>query len=380
MLLSNPFRPDTRVLKEAESLLAVGYAVTIVCWDRQAEYTPEEVHTSGLRVLRIQNVPSSYGVGTGQIVRLVRFWQASFPYLKNLRPDLIHCHDFDTLPAGLLWGWLHRLPVVYDSHEHYADLVRPRLVGLSGKIIYNLLNLTEQFSARMSSAIITVDENLGSIYRRVNPRVVILGHYPALQRFQEAAHVFSRDTLDLVYVGRLSIDRGLLIYLDILRSLRSLGVPARLLLAGAFTPESEKNIYALHIQGLEEYIDFRGWLTFQQIPEFLLSADVGLAILSPEPRYIISLPVKLFEYMASGLPVIASDFPLTAQIIAESGCGQVIDPLDNPIRIAQTLREWWEHPDIPRALGKNGRQAVQEKYHWDSSAAQIDQLYQSLLK
>ena len=380
MLLSNPFRPDTRVLKEATSLQQAGYLVTIICWDRAAELAADETLENGVKIHRIQAVPSSYGIGAVQLMRLPRFWLAALKELDLSQPHLVHCHDFDTLPAGLLWGRLHHLPVVYDSHEHYADLVKPRLVGVVGKVIYNILNLTEQIGARLASAVITVDENLGAKFRRLNPRVVILGHYPALQHFNKPARVFTGKTLNLVYVGRLSVDRGLVTYLKILRSLHELGVPARLLLAGAFTPESEKDAFTRHSQGLEESIDCRGWLAYQQIPEFLSTADVGLVILTPVPRYVVALPVKLFEYMASGLPVIASNFPVTAQIINESNCGLVIDPLDDPLLVAQAIREWWEHPDIPCALGLNGRQAVHKKYHWDIDAAQVDQLYQSLLK
>jgi len=60
MLLSNPFRPDPRVLKEAESLQATGYNVTILCWDRQAAYPLEESLPSAVHVIRIQDIPSAY--------------------------------------------------------------------------------------------------------------------------------------------------------------------------------------------------------------------------------------------------------------------------------------------------------------------------------
>jgi glycosyltransferase involved in cell wall biosynthesis len=125
MLLSNPFRPDTRVLKEAESLQSMGYIVTIL-FGIVKQLTLGKF-PSGVHIIRFQNVPSSYGIGSRQLSRLTRFWSAVIPILNRLRPDLVHCHDFDTLPVGLLWGRLHKLPVVYDAHEYYAELVRPRL-------------------------------------------------------------------------------------------------------------------------------------------------------------------------------------------------------------------------------------------------------------
>ncbi len=379
MLLSNPFRPDPRVLKEAESLQAMGYTVTILSWDRQAAYAPEESLPSGVHVIRIQDVPSGYGMGSRQLLRLIKFWTATFPLLKSLKPDLIHCHDFDTLPAGLFWGRFHHLPVIYDAHEYYADLVKPRLHGIFGFVLYQFIRNAELLSARLASGVITVDEKLGAVYRRLNQKVLIVGHYPALKNFQEAAQVFTRNELKLIYIGRVSTDRGLQIYLQILRLLRQAGVPARLLLAGAFTPSSEEDSFKRSAQGIEKYVDWMGWVDYDRIPDILKSVDVGLVILKPEPRYVAALPVKLFEYMAAGLPVVASDFPEIAKIVQGTSCGALVDPEKNPDLIAEIIMEWWKNPEIPRALGNNGFQAASQKFHWENISDQIDGFYRALL-
>ena len=73
-------------------------------------------------------------------------------------------------------------------------------------------------------------------------------------------------------------------------------------------------------------IDYLGWISYDQMPLIYREADIGLAILLPEPRYVAATPVKLFEYMASGLPVIASNFPSIAEIVNEANCGLLIDP------------------------------------------------------
>lgn len=380
MLLSNPFRPDPRVLKEANSLAAAGYQVTILCWDRAAELRPEETLPDGVRILRIQSVPSAYGIGTSQMLRLPRFWRACWPYLRQIEPDLIHCHDFDTLPAGLLWGKLHHTPVIYDAHEYYADLCKPRLHGLVGNLLYRLIRRAELWGARLSSAVVTVDETLGDIYRRLNRRVLIIGHYPSKYLVDQASEVFTRDQLHLLYVGRISRDRGMLVYLNLLRALLEREIPARLHLAGVMTPQSEVEIFSSHLAGLEGYVHQHGWITYEDLPRLLQQADVGLAILLPEPRYVAALPVKMFEYMAAGLPVIASNFPAISRVISSTDCGLLVDPLADAAALADTLRSWWQQPEIPARLGANGRKAIQEQYNWEQLASRLDQLYMSLLK
>lgn len=377
MLLSNAFRPDPRVLKEAESLAARGRQVTILCWDRAAEMKPEESLASGVRVIRVQNVRSSYGVGAGQLVHLPRFWRAAFSLLDRLQPDLVHCHDFDTLPAGLLWGALRRRPVIYDAHEYYADLCKPRLRGPGGGLLYRLIQLAERWCAARAGAVVTVDATLAAIYRRMNRRVIVIGHYPNRALAETAAAAFSRADLTLLYIGRLSEDRGLLIYVGILRRLRDQGVPARLRLVGAFTPPQEEDRLREAMRGLEAAVEIVGWVPYGEMPAILRSADIGLSILQPLPRYVAALPVKLFEYMAAGLPVVASDFPAVAAIVNETHCGALVSPADEEGAAAQ-IRQWWEHPDQARAVGENGRQAILRTYNWESVIEQLDILYDSL--
>jgi glycosyltransferase involved in cell wall biosynthesis len=375
MLLSNPFRPDPRVLKEAQSLAEAGFSITIICWDRQAELPPNETIPSGVQIVRIQNVKSSYGIGARQILTIPRFWRSALDLINRLKPDLVHCHDFDTLPAGLFWGKLHHIPVIYDAHEYYADLVRPRLTGLVGKALYIAISSAEKYAASKADAVITVDEILGAVYRRRNHRVLVIGHYPQRSMAEQVNPIFSHSELTLLYAGRISTDRGALLYIDILRCLRNLGVPARLIFAGVITPTSQEHLIKQHMGGVEKYIENLGWIPYQQIQDVYHSADIGLTILQPESRYIAALPVKLFEYMANGLPVIASNFPLITSVVNEAHCGVLVDPLSQPDEIARIIERWWNEPATPRLLGENGRQSVLSKYNWEILGKKLSDLY-----
>jgi glycosyltransferase involved in cell wall biosynthesis len=377
MLLSNAFRPDARVLKEARSLAGLGHQITIVAWDRQGEFPEREQPAAGVQVARVQGVPSGYGIGARQMLRLPRFWKASLPLLEESQAEIVHCHDFDTLPAGLWWGRRHGLPVVYDAHEYYAELARPRLHGVAGKLLYQIIRTSEQLGARMASAVITVDDSLGEIYRKMNRRVVIVGHYPPSDQAQQPSCAFSHPELRLIYVGRLSRDRGLLAYAEILGQLRQRDIPARLCLAGVFTPADEENAFWEAIGDLRAWVDFKGWVGYDQVPELLRSADAGLAILMPEPRYVAALPVKLFEYMAAGLPVVASQFPQIIQVVQSSACGSLIDPL-NTSQAVETIVQWWQDPAAARQAGENGRQAILKTYNWERLVERIDGLYRAL--
>lgn len=378
MLLSNPFRPDPRVLKEATSLSKAGFRISILCWDRASEYPAQEKLDSDIQIIRIQGVASNYGIGTRQMLRILRFWIACIPILKRLQPHAIHCHDFDTLPLGLYWGLYHKIPVIYDAHEYYADLCKPRLKGVVGLIIYRLIRILEHLGARLSSAVIVVDDTMNALFSRDNKRVITIGHYPSFILSNKSL-AFTRDALTLIYIGRLSKDRGLLIYLDILRLLKERGVPAKLKLAGSFIPADEENLFRQNIHALETCVDLMGWVRYENIPFLLQSADLGLVILTPIPRYINALPVKLFEYMAAGLPVIACDYPAIRGIIQEAQCGALVNYQSATQEAVEIICNWWNNRSTPRKLGENGRLAVVNQYGWNTLAFNLVNLYREIL-
>ena len=98
MLLPNGFDPDPRVHNEARSLVNAGYSVTILCWDREMKYPEHEV-VDGIQIERIF-IESSYGRGSSQLRYLWSFWKEAYKRAINLAPDVIHAHDFNTLPLG----------------------------------------------------------------------------------------------------------------------------------------------------------------------------------------------------------------------------------------------------------------------------------------
>ena len=81
--------------------------------------------------------------------------------------------------------------------------------------------------------------------------------------------------------------------------------------------------------------------------------------------------------MATGLPVIASDFPLWKQIIEENKCGLCVDPLD-PKAIAEAIDYLVMHPAEAARMGRNGQMAVKTQYNWAVEEQKLLDLYKSL--
>lgn len=104
---------------------------------------------------------------------------------------------------------------------------------------------------------------------------------------------------------------------------------------------------------------------------------MGLVTLAPIPNYIESYPTKLFEYMAAGVPVVASDFPLWRSIVDGAGCGLLVDPAD-PQQIADAIDWLIDHPEEAARMGENGRRAAHDTYNWQGEASKLRALYAKL--
>ena len=87
------------------------------------------------------------------------------------------------------------------------------------------------------------------------------------------------------------------------------------------------------------------------------------------------MPVKMFEYMAAGLPVIASNFPLWESIINKYNCGICVNPY-SAIEIKNAINEIIENPEKAKEMGDNGRKIAFDKYNWDNEGEKLVKLYQ----
>jgi glycosyltransferase involved in cell wall biosynthesis len=102
-----------------------------------------------------------------------------------------------------------------------------------------------------------------------------------------------------------------------------------------------------------------------------------LVVLHPERGYKESLPIKLFEYMSAGLPVIASDFPYWRELLEPIGCASFVDPLD-PVRIAAAIDDLLSNEERAREMGMRGAAAVRERLNWEQEAPKLFDLYARL--
>ena len=161
-----------------------------------------------------------------------------------------------------------------------------------------------------------------------------------------------------------------------LKAMELLNGKVELWILGLFSPkELEKEIK----QYLEkEYIKYLGFVPPFKMYSLMKSADIGLINFWPEPNHILALPSKIFEYMAAGLPIIVSDFPLWKEIIQQNKCGLAINPL-SPKEIANAVKYLIDNLLESKIMGQRGKKAILDKYNWEKETQQLIAIYKDLL-
>lgn len=124
-------------------------------------------------------------------------------------------------------------------------------------------------------------------------------------------------------------------------------------------------------------IKYIGRINRKEVNALYGCSRAGIVIYQPAKNHFEAQPIKLFEFMAAGLPIVASNFPLWRKIVEDNHCGICVDPSDvEAVRNACT--ELLSNPEKSQQLGRNGRKAVLEKYNWANEEKELLALYESL--
>jgi glycosyltransferase involved in cell wall biosynthesis len=177
----------------------------------------------------------------------------------------------------------------------------------------------------------------------------------------------------VAYIGGISRIRGIV---EVVKAMQKQSSDARLQLGGSFSEiEFEKQIRK---EVGWNKVDALGWLGRNDVKGVLHDSIAGLVTLHPVINYVDALPVKMFEYMSAGLPVIASNFPLWKRIVEGNRCGLCVDPLD-PQAIAEAIDYLVSHPIEAGQMGRNGQKAVLKHYNWENEEKKLIDFYNGLL-
>lgn len=425
MFVFNDCTTDARVLREAGSLAAAGHEVTIMARPRDLATSREEVEARDSFTIRRVPLPragrlawrASNGsrrsrvltdtvttVGMrpplGALRRALRSAVGTSRYLgrwaltlawaraaasRAPAADFYHAHDLTALPAAVRASRRSARPVIYDSHEIFIESDvqegRPRVVR-------SWLGGLERSWSGHASALVTVNRSVAEeLERRLHPRRVVIVHNcaprweppdprPDLLR---AAAGIPADAAIALYHGGLKPHRGIEQLVQALLEPGMGRVHGVLMGYGPDRPAYE----ALARQGrFDGRLHVLAAVPPADLIPWVASADVGvMAIQRSTLNHWLATPNKLFECLAAGVPVVASDFPEMHRIVADDPggpLGLLGDPDDIPA-LALAILTIVKAPAAERAeLRRRCLRAAHARWNWETESRRLLDLYEDL--
>lgn len=184
----------------------------------------------------------------------------------------------------------------------------------------------------------------------------------------KAHHPPAADAFVVGFVGTLKPWHGLPVLADAFIQFHAQNPAARLLIVGD-GPERDALSSALAARGLSGAVHFTGAVTPEEIPGWLASMHVAVAPYPALDNFYFS-PLKLFEYLAAGLPTVASRIGQVTELLREGETGLLVTPGD-PTSLCSTLARLRADAALRAQLGANGRAYVERHHTWDAAVARL---------
>ena len=364
-------RTDTRIRVKEVASIASWYrdGISLVVQDSAGD--SENQQQEGSHSFSILDAGR---IEPNRFLRMTRGAWRIYRKVRLQRPEIAHFHDPELIPVGFALK-IAKVKVIYDVHEDVPHQVLGKrwLWPWVRRGVSLLVEGVEKIAALAFDGIVAATPTIAK--RFPDRKTVTVKNFPIMSDVSTAKAVpYSQRPPDFAYVGGISGNRGVFGMVEAVGQCERGDV--RLRLGGRFVTADDE--CATRAAAGWERVEYHGWLDRKGVAGLLSTCRGGLVVLHPTSSYPDAYPVKMFEYMAAGLPVIASDFPLWREIVEGAGCGLLVDPR-KPEEIARAMEWILDNPEEAQAMGRRGREAVESTYNWEPEGAKLRELYASLL-
>lgn len=311
------------------------------------------------------------GVNAKRKGRIYRYLYLDKLILKKaleLKCDLYHIHDPELLKyVSKIKRHGHK--VVFDSHEDVPRQIYSKYwipLFLRG-IVSGIYEKYEKKVCQKVDCVIAATDKIRDIFLQYGIKSVTIFNYPILGEETRTSKI---DNNVLCFAGGLSQSNGIVELIDAVRDLDRV----YLKLAGKFEPAIENYF----VNNKNERMEYLGVLSKKEVEDLYLSSSVGVVVDLPTGNNIDGLPIKLFEFMKFGLPIITSDFPLRRAIFKKYECGKLVNPSDIE-SYKKAICDMLNDIDYKRACSDNGVKAVHREYNWENEEIKLKNLYEELI-
>jgi glycosyltransferase involved in cell wall biosynthesis len=341
---------DARIYhRQIRALLDAGHEVTYIAPVELTDFHPERGRPS----LHLTAVPRASGRRRAGAIKAARSALAG----HAAGADLMLVHDPELLLA--LPPRRRRPPVIWDVHEDTAAALstKPWLPRPLRPPAALAVHTAERMAERYVHLILAERGYVARFARRhpVVPNTTYVPDVPAPPD----------DGRRVVYVGHLSPDRGSAELVELARRLRPHGITVELI--GAADARARAHIEPAQKAGL---LRWHGFVPNDRAMPMLDGALAGLSLLHDEPNFRHSMPTKVVEYMARGVPVVTTPLPAAAELTRAHECGFVV-PFGDVGAAAEAVLELDRDISLRVTMGRRGHEASYSSLGWPADAREF---------
>lgn len=350
--------------KEGRTLLHSGYDVYIL-----GLYSKDET-VNGIKLIGFKSYKK----------RPFKFFATNYQiFLRSLKEkaDVYHFHDLDFVPWAVILKILTRSKVIYDIHEAYPEymLIKSYIPKILRKIISVLVYIMEHVAIQYFDAIAPNDNYIAHGFNHKNN--IVIFNFPTLDFFKCKNSIPWNDRpYDLFYHGSLP-KYHFEAMMNIAEKLNSENIKNKW---GIVTNDKSILVWAkqeIEKRKLNSNFEFLPYIDYLNVSNYLSMAKIGIIPLPPFKKFFKNIPLKMFEFMGCGLPVILSDLPPSRQFIHGENCAVAVEP-NNIDEYVKAIKLLLNNPEKAIEMGDNGKRLVFEKYNWSIEEEKLLRLYEKL--
>ncbi|MGA8439341.1 MAG: glycosyltransferase family 4 protein [Candidatus Sulfotelmatobacter sp.] len=381
-----PVPLDRRVWKEARALRDAGYRVSVICPKGKGFLESYQV-LEGIEIYRHRAWEASTAAGYLMeygLALVAEFLLTLRVFARTRFRILQACNPPDTIFLIALLLKPFGVRFIFDQHDLGPELFEAKFGKRSG-LLYKLASFAEHCSFRVASTCIATNDSFKEIAiarGKKNPdRVFVVRNCPDLATFRRptlfTANKFGKS-LVVAYVGFMGSQDGVDLLLESIEHIvkRENRQDTHFVLVGGGTVLSELQAIIVR-KNLEAYVTLTGQVTHEEVATYLSNADLGVA---PDPKNALndhSSMIKIFEYMAFGLPVVLFDLK-EGRRTADSAALYAVP--NDPIDFANQIIRLLNCRQLREELGKNGRKRIEERLNWEVEKASLIRAYDAALQ
>jgi glycosyltransferase involved in cell wall biosynthesis len=310
---------------------------------------------------------------------------------RKIRPELVHVHDLFILEDALGYARALNIPLIYDVHEHFPLLIKRYLSGnwLKKNLHRFYWGYKERKLSKKAQHIITVVPQLTDRFFRWNASVTEIRNYPRKGVFevQQRGAVppetdkmlhFARGRIILIYAGDISKHRDLALFAETVSALNRRGYACAGVTLGSGKKNDVESWEALCREKKGEMLHL-GHIPHEKIPGLLREAHIGWSVLPDIALFNISLPNKIFEYLACGLPFVASNMCNIRHLFWKNPAALIFQDEDAE-GIASLIQSAFPDRERLNELKQRARETFLNRFTWESEESKLLDVYKTMIR